>query len=140
MVRKDYDDFISSVAEQREMTKDDVDNIAQGQVWTGIDALENGLVDELGTLDDSIAAAAGLADLQDGEYGYKYIQKELSATEQLAIELLSSSGADDLVREAGERRPSAMDRLSEMIEQALAPLALFDDPRGSYAHCFCVFE
>ena len=36
------------------MDKDAVDAIAQGRVWTGMDALENGLVDELGSIDDAV--------------------------------------------------------------------------------------
>lgn len=140
MVSKDYDDFISSIADQRGMEKDTVDSIAQGQVWTGLDALENGLVDELGSLADSIIAAAELAGLSEDEYGYVHVQKELSAAEQLAVEFLGSSAAGNLTERAVSGRPSALAGLQRMLEQALAPLALFDDPRGSYAHCFCVFE
>lgn len=55
-----YDVFLKRVAEGRKMTKEQVDAIAQGRVWTGTDALQNGLVDELGGLDDAIAYAAKL--------------------------------------------------------------------------------
>jgi protease-4 len=59
-----YDDFIRKVAEARDMTKDEVDRIARGRIWTGKQAEENGLVDELGGLDLAISVArkrAGLA-------------------------------------------------------------------------------
>ena len=53
-----YDEFTSLVAEGRDMTVADVDEIAQGRVWTGADALGIGLVDEIGTIEDAIAFAA----------------------------------------------------------------------------------
>ncbi len=57
-VEKVYDTFLGHVSEGRSMTKDEVDAIGQGRVWTGEDALELGLVDELGGLEDAIAYAA----------------------------------------------------------------------------------
>jgi protease-4 len=139
-INSDYDDFISRVAENRDIEKSEVDRIAQGQVWTGNDALENGLVDALGTLDDAVIAAAELADLEDGTYGRKYYEQELSTAEQLAVEFLSSARARSIIAGATERQATSIDKLRIMLEQALAPMMLFNDPKGSYAHCFCVFE
>jgi len=53
IINDTYDDFISGVAERRAMEKQAVDRVAQGQVWTGQDALEHGLIDELGSFEDS---------------------------------------------------------------------------------------
>ena len=53
-----YKTFINRVAIGRKMTFDQVDAIAQGRVWTGTDAIKNGLVDKLGNLDAAIAHAA----------------------------------------------------------------------------------
>lgn len=53
-----YKTFINRVAVGRKMTIDQVDAIAQGRIWTGTDAINNGLVDKLGNLDDAIAHAA----------------------------------------------------------------------------------
>lgn len=58
-----YTTFLNRVAEGRGMTVEEVDAIAQGRVWTGKEALENGLVDALGSLDDAIKEAAELAGL-----------------------------------------------------------------------------
>ncbi len=58
-----YEDFVSIVADGRGMTFEDVDAIARGRVWTGEDALEIGLVDELGDLESAIADAASRAGL-----------------------------------------------------------------------------
>lgn len=56
-----YTRFITMVSEGRDIPVEKVDEIGQGRVWTGADALELGLVDELGTLEDAIAYAAALA-------------------------------------------------------------------------------
>ena len=57
-VERIYTKFTSIVAEGRDMSVEDVDAIAQGRVWTGAEALEIGLVDEIGTLEDAIEYAA----------------------------------------------------------------------------------
>lgn len=64
-VEQVYKTFVSRVAIGRGMTFDEVDAIAQGRVWTGKEALENGLVDEFGSLDDAVDGAAELAGLVD---------------------------------------------------------------------------
>ena len=58
-----YDDFVAIVAEGRHMTEGRVDDLAQGRVWCGVDALENGLADQRGTLMDAIQYAAREAGL-----------------------------------------------------------------------------
>lgn len=60
-----YNEFKDLVAEGREMTLIEVEKIAQGRIWTGTDAVKVGLVDELGGLDDAIAKAAELAEIED---------------------------------------------------------------------------
>jgi protease-4 len=63
-IEKIYADFIGHVAEGRSMEIADVDSIGQGRVWSGSDALEIGLVDEMGGLQDAIAFAAAEAELE----------------------------------------------------------------------------
>lgn len=60
-----YDDFISKVAEGRGISKEMVDSIGQGRVWTGMDARDIKLVDEIGGLDDAINYAAKLANVEE---------------------------------------------------------------------------
>ena len=62
-----YEEFVSLVADGRGMTYEEVDAIARGRVWTGQDARERGLVDELGNLQDAIDAAATMAGLDSLE-------------------------------------------------------------------------
>lgn len=135
-----YDDFISRVATHRGMEKDQIDRIAQGRVWTGADAVNLGLVDELGSLEDAIVASADLAGLAAGDYGRKSIQHELSPTEQLIVDLLAVGRSIGLDPTAFTRPPGKLAQLAGRFEQALAPLLRFDDPKGVYAHCLCLFE
>jgi len=64
-VEQVYTTFLERVASGRNMAIDEVDSVAQGRVWSGVDALNNGLVDELGNLDDAILYAAELAEITD---------------------------------------------------------------------------
>jgi protease-4 len=65
-VEKIYDRFINIVAEGRMMCLEDVEEIAQGRVWTGAQALKIGLVDAIGTLESAILHAAMMVDDQNG--------------------------------------------------------------------------
>jgi protease-4 len=57
-VEKIYDKFTEIVSAGRDMTVADVDAVGQGRVWTGAEALEKGLVDQIGTIEDAISYAA----------------------------------------------------------------------------------
>lgn len=65
-----YKRFITLVAEARKRTPEQIDQIAQGHVWTGEDAKTNGLVDSLGDFDDAVAKAAELAKLKQWHLDY----------------------------------------------------------------------
>ncbi len=80
-----YDGFLERVAVGRNMTVAEVDSVGQGRVWTGIDAQRLGLVDELGGLEDAIAAAAGMAGLS----GYRQVEmpKQKELLEQIMEDL-----------------------------------------------------
>jgi protease-4 len=71
-----YDQFLSRVAEGRKLTKEQVNVIARGRVWTGRDALEIGLVDEIGGLTDAISYAAKKADIKDKRVLYYPLKEE----------------------------------------------------------------
>ncbi len=68
-IEETYETFLNRVAEGRNMSVERVNEVAQGRVWSGVDAQALGLVDELGTLDDAIAAAAEMAGVED--YGIR---------------------------------------------------------------------
>jgi protease IV len=140
IINDTYDDFISDVAEQREMKKDDVDSVAQGQVWTGHDALQHGLIDALGTYEDSVRAAAQLAGLAEGEYGKKLIETKLSPTEQMVLEFFALTTRTGFDVELLVNGPSALESFANRLEALLAGLLQFNDPKGVYSHCFCEIE
>lgn len=91
-VNRGYMLFKKRVAEGRKMTMEQVENIAQGRVWLGQDAIKLKLVDQLGGLDDAIAKAAKLAKMSD--YETASYPSPLSTWEQL---LGSYVGGDDLL-------------------------------------------
>ena len=75
MIERGYDLFTSRCADGRKMTQDDIKKIAEGRVWLGKDALEIGLVDSLGNIDDAIAKAAQLAGIESYDINY-YPEKQ----------------------------------------------------------------
>ncbi|MDZ7770850.1 MAG: S49 family peptidase [Woeseiaceae bacterium] len=137
LIEDSYDDFITRVARHRNMDVAAVDRIAQGQIWTGAAAVENGLVDQLGNLDAAIEVAAALAGLEVDDYGLIYYEEDLSPFETLVLQFMG--GARSLGLDIGPR-PSSVDRLVAFAERALTSVLRFNDPRGIYAHCFCVFD
>lgn len=84
-----YQRFLGIVSEGRGLTLEEADKVAQGRVWTGVDALEHGLIDAIGDLDDAIESAALLADTAN--YDVIYMEKALSPREQLIRQVLQSA-------------------------------------------------
>ncbi|MCC5794417.1 MAG: signal peptide peptidase SppA [Chromatiales bacterium] len=145
-VREAYRLFVAKVAQYRQMSWERADNVARGRVWSGSDALDLGLVDGLGELDEAIAAAARRAGLEPDRFTVRYIEPELSLGQRLLVQF---GGASQqlavrlgLVSEKGVRtsRPSEhiLAELRQRLDQELAMIARFNDPRGLYYHCFCV--
>jgi protease-4 len=130
-----YAEFLRRVGDGRKKSVEDVDKIAQGRVWAGVDAQRIGLVDHLGGLRDATDAAAKLAEL-GSDYSVDYIEPELSLREALLMQLRSETLL--IGRMAGIIPPrSDVERvLDPMLEQARA-IARLNDPRGLYAYCWC---
>ena len=80
-VTETYDDFITLVSNTRNLRKTFVDSIAQGRVWSGSDAIELGLIDELGGIEKAIAYAAEKAGLES--YSIKEFPKQEDMFESL---------------------------------------------------------
>ncbi|GAB4511786.1 MAG: signal peptide peptidase SppA [Allomuricauda sp.] len=72
-IEETYQTFLDRVSKGRNMTVEQVDQVAQGRVWSGTDAKALGLVDELGSLDDAVKAAAEMAGLES--YGLRKYPK-----------------------------------------------------------------
>ena len=130
-----YAEFLRRVADGRKKAVEDVDKIAQGRVWAGVDAQRIGLVDHLGGLKDATDAAAKLAELS-ADYGVDYIEPELSLRQQLLMQLRSESLRLGQVAGFVAPRGDVERMLDPLLEQARA-IATLNDPRGLYAYCWC---
>jgi protease-4 len=126
MVNDIYDDFISKVAESRNLPKAKVSEIAQGRVWSGIDAKGVGLVDELGGLNDAIDYAAKVAKL-----GKDWELEEYPEVESWEEKLLKKVVGD---RETQIYRPQdVLTQELRKVKSELNILQTLNDPRGVYA-------
>ena len=93
-----YTRFVNIVAEGRDMTYEAVDEIAQGRVWTGADALKLGLVDELGTLEDAITYAASMGGNPDvSSWNVVGYPKPLTMMEQIRMQLGGKNSTEEAV-------------------------------------------
>jgi protease-4 len=82
-----YTTFVTKAAEGRGKTYEELHAVAQGRVWTGEQALERGLIDELGGLDDAIAKAAELANVSPAETAIVRIPERKAFLDQLLEDL-----------------------------------------------------
>ena len=111
-----YTTFIELVAEGRGMTVAEVDSVAQGRVWTGVAAKQIGLVDELGNLNDAIAAAAAMAELED--YTTRDLPKMKDPLEELLKEMSGEAQATRVLSSLGidQRYIKAFRDVQRMVE------------------------
>lgn len=128
-----YTRFISLVADGRNSTPAAVHEIAQGRVWTGEKALELGLVDQLGDLNDAIKVAADLANL--AEYEVDYRRKPLTVYEQLLIEMSSNISATFSGLGINSWLPNSLHQQAQVLLKPLQVLDTLTDPRGIYLYC-----
>lgn len=145
-IERGYEDFLSRVSKGRNKTRDEVDAIAQGRVWSGRDAKRLGLVDNLGSLDDAVNAAAKRAQLKDGEWSRDYLEPEKTFAQQLLSSVqvwaartllkgvsLGDSGVD--IEKLAALR-AVRSEFSPLEREALRMRA-GAIPGRLYAHCFC---
>ena len=143
-INKGYQEFIQLVADNRDMTVEEVDAIAQGRVWSGKKAKELGLVDELGNLTDAVVAAANLANLE--EYDTLLIEKQPSSRNKMMQLLIGKSSslismftasqehsAIDLATNAVSNKP--LSQFISLMKAELTQMNQFNDPQGRYTLC-----
>ncbi|WP_243042664.1 signal peptide peptidase SppA [Dyella sedimenti] len=134
-IDKGYHDFVGQVAKARGKPYDAIDTIAQGRVWTGQQALERGLVDQLGGLGEAIADAATRAKLGK-TYPVRYVEEPLSGFEQFLVNL-NQSAMVQVAEAYGVRLPAWMGRIDTLApELKLLRTAQAGRP-NVYAYCFC---
>ncbi|QXD25391.1 signal peptide peptidase SppA [Opitutia bacterium ISCC 51] len=116
-----YDQFLEKIADSRNMDVEYLDTVAQGRTWLGKDALDKGLVDEIGGLDDAIEHAAELAGLSE----YKVVDHPRGNNlDEMLQALLEGQELDVSVDPAT--------RLLRTFQRELDLLKSFNDPRGIY--------
>jgi protease-4 len=126
MVNEIYDDFITKVSESRKLSKNKVAEIAQGRVWSGIDAQKLGLVDKLGGLNDAISHAAKTTKL-----GQDWELEEYPVGESWEEKLLKQVIGEKETYLAQNQDPLTHELLK--IKSDLKILQSLNDPRGVYA-------
>ena len=140
VIEKGYADFTGRVAAARGSTPEKIDQVAQGRVWTGAQAKERGLVDELGGLEAALAHAASLAKLEEGKYGVSYIEKPLSAFENFVVNMGGSARMQGVLRVLAPT-PLLLDR--QTLARVEGELAWLDrtgrSPIRAVAHCLCAY-
>jgi protease-4 len=139
VIDRGYAEFIGKVAAARDGTPEEIDVHARGRVWSGAQAKERGLVDELGGFQAALDAAAKLGNLGD-DYVVSYIEKPLTPFEQFVVNLGKSSRTEGLLRVLAPT-PLMIDR--ETLATAERELAWLDgkgrSPFRAVAHCLCAY-
>ena len=134
VVEKGYMDFLEVVADGRDMTTENVDKIGQGRVWIGETAKDLGLVDKIGTLDDAVAAAARLAELE--EYDQVDMIETLSPFEALfgdmAARTVSLMGLD---KAQASKHGSTVSKIINGVDEQVSFWDSFNDPNAIYVRC-----
>jgi protease-4 len=142
-INKGYQNFITLVAENRNMTLAKVNEVAQGRVWSGKKAQELGLVDELGNLTDAVVAAAKLANLT--KYDTLLVEKEVSERNKVLQKLMG--GAQSLgIFDSGfitnseltssvSTSTKPMTQFISQLQTEVTKMNQFNDPQGIYTLC-----
>jgi protease-4 len=118
-----YDRFISHVAESRNLPKEKVNEIAQGRIWTGADAKQIGLVDELGGINSAIQAVVKRANLGDDWKIVEYPKRQ--SWEERLLERLAGNTTFS-------KTPDLFSQQLQSLQKQLEVIELFNDPKGIY--------
>lgn len=131
-IESGYKRFLSIVSQSRNKTPEQIDQIAQGHVWTGQDAKANGLVDALGDFDDAVAKAAELAKLK--QWHIDYYQDEPTFFDQV-ITSMSASVRAAMPSALQAYLPAPLAPVAGAVKAESDKLAAFNDPQNRYAFC-----
>ena len=129
-----YDRFITLVSSGRDLESEHVLNIAQGKVWTGKDAMEYGLVDELGDLKDATQIAAKLAKLDQYEIEFKESPSTLFQKLLRGLNVYVSEAIKALSFYEVFTHPMSVAALDPTFDH-MRTVSVLNDPRGLYLYC-----
>ena len=131
IIQNIYDKFINLVSEGRNISIEDVNKLAKGQVWIGKDALKFNLIDEIGSLDDAIEKAASLAEID--EYNVKRIYKKKSRFSNFLPFLMNEIGMKNEIINKN------LD-IKYRFEALFTNISNYNDPKALYYLCgTCLF-
>ena len=131
IIQNIYDKFINLVSEGRNISIEDVNKLAKGQVWIGKDALKFNLIDEIGSLDDAIEKAASLAEID--EYNVKRIYKKKSRFSNFLPFLINEIGMKNEIINKN------LD-IEHRFEALFTNISNYNDPKALYYLCgTCLF-
>jgi protease-4 len=137
-IERGYEVFLERVATGRKKTREQVDSIAQGRVWAGVDAKRLGLVDGLGSFEDATTAAAHRAKLTD--YEVEFMEPELSWAEELLLQM-KTRAIKALV--SVNNKPNALAQVAarfDPLTREVERMNRLSQPNRIYAYCFCGAE
>ncbi len=130
-IENGYQRFLELVAEGRHMTVEQVNEIGQGRVWTGLKAKEIGLVDQLGNIDQAILSAADMAELKD--YKVVYWEDEIPLELQVLAKLFNGEGQSLAKMATKTKQPAQI--LMDRILDKLSLFNMMNDPNNAYVLC-----
>ena len=133
-VESGYARFINLVAKARGKTPAQVDAIAQGRVWDGGTARQNGLVDQFGGLDDALAFAAEQAGLKDGAWHADFKGQDANPYDSL-MSAFTGDEEDSAPSEGQDLVGMAATGQRALLGQALAEVERLLGARGAQAYC-----
>ncbi|EGT81141.1 signal peptide peptidase SppA [Haemophilus quentini] len=128
-----YDRFLEIVSKGRQISKTQVDKLAQGQVWLGSDAFQNGLVDEIGSFNEAVNKAEQLVN-----------QRQDTAVQDFSVEWFTDDNVSLISTLLRDTKKGAQDQLVkwlgvpapiQKLQKELNVLTKFNDPKGQYLYC-----
>lgn len=128
-----YDRFLEIVSKGRQLSKTQVDKLAQGQVWLGSDAFQNGLVDEIGSFNEAVNKAEQLVN-----------QRQDTAVQDFSVEWFTDDNVSLISTLLCDTKKGAKEQLVkwlglpapiQKLQKELNVLTKFNDPKGQYLYC-----
>ncbi|HHF3699125.1 TPA: signal peptide peptidase SppA, partial [Haemophilus influenzae] len=128
-----YDRFLEIVSKGRQLSKTQVDKLAQGQVWLGSDAFQNGLVDEIGSFNEAVNKAEQLVN-----------QRQDTAVQDFSVEWFTDDNVSLISTLLRDTKKGAQEQLAkwlglpapiQKLQKELNVLTKFNDPKGQYLYC-----
>lgn len=139
VIEHGYRTFVEGVSTGRDLPLEKVNDIARGRVWSGAAAIQHGLVDHAGGLNDAARAAARLAGVETDQYWLKEFRPQVKV--KFLRSVLDFAGRALLRASAAQLGPAFEGALGAAMTpaatEALRALHWMNDPRGLYARCFC---